>query len=56
MIGRLTKGITRVTIWVIGVIRRLLSPPDHPSKGSGLSLQGCLWALVLSEGGKGGGS
>ena len=31
LVSRLIRGVTRVTIWVIGLLTYLLSPPDPPS-------------------------
>ena len=32
LLGRLIMGVIGVTIWVVGVINLLTSPPDPPSK------------------------
>ena len=31
LVSRLIRGITRVIMWVLGLLTYLLSPPDPPS-------------------------
>ena len=35
LVSRLIAEITRFTIWVMGLLTYLLSPPDAPSRGYG---------------------